>query len=230
MSKQITKVGIVGAGLIGQAIAKRALANGYSIMLSNSRGPETLTELAAALNCGAGTVRESAEFGDLIVVTIPFNAIDALDPEMFASKVVIDTCNHYPGRDGADAALDAMRETTGERLQRHLPQSRVVKAFNAIRHVDIEPHARAQGAHNRRALPIAGDDIEARYEVAMFLDRIGFDVVDVGPMSESWRFERAMPAYCVPFGRRSLARTLAGARRNERLAEGSWRTPRPIQP
>ena len=228
MTANIERVGIVGAGHIGQALARRAIAAGYEVMISNSRGPDTLRELASGLACRTGTVAEAAQFGDLVIVTIPFHAIASLDPSGFAGKVVIDTCNHYPGRDGPDAALDAMDDTSGERLQRRLRDARVVKAFNAIMQGDIERDARPAGAADRRALPIAGDDADARRAVAAFVDAIGFDVVDVGPMSECWRFERAMPAYCVPLGRRALAEALAGAKRNERLPEGSWRSPRAL--
>ena len=222
-------IGIVGAGFIGQAIARRALAAGYRVMLSNSRGPGTLVSVASELGCEAGEIGEAAAFGDRVVVAIPFNALPSLDSALFGGKVVIDTCNHYPGRDGPDNALDTMRETTGERMQRHLFSARVVKAFNAIMQADIGAHARPSGAPDRRALPIAGDAILARQQVVSFVNDIGFDVVDAGAMHECWRFERAMPAYCVPMSRRALAAALAGAERGRRLPEGSWKAPRPLQ-
>ena len=221
-------IGIVGAGNIGQAIARRALAAGYRVMLSNSRGPGTLVAVAAALGCEAGEIGEATAFGDRVVVAIPFRSLPSLVPALFRGKVVMDTGNHYPGRDGADSALDTMQETTGERMQRHLSSARVVKAFNAIMQADIGAHAQPSGAPNRRALPIAGDDIQARQQVAAFVNDIGFDVVDAGAMHESWRFERAMPAYCVPMGRRALEAALADAQRGRRLPEGSWRAARPL--
>lgn len=220
------KIGIIGAGYIGRALARLAVAAGDEVMIANSRDPSTLTSTAVALRCQTGTAEDAARFGDAVVVSVPFTAIGGLPAAALAGKLVLDTCNHYPQRDGADPALEAMTETTGERLAAVLPGARVVKAFNAILQGELETDARAPGAGDRRALPIAGDDAAARAEAAALIDRWGFDTVDAGSMAESWRFERAMPAYCIAFDRAGLTRALEGAVRGERLAEGSWRTAR----
>lgn len=228
------KLGILGAGLIAQAVATLALKNGHEVMVSNSRGPQTLGDLAASLGCQAGTAEEAAVFGDMVLVAIPFHACRTLSGASLAGKVVMDACNHYPGRDGADAALDAMTDTSGQVLARQLPGARVVKVFNAIMARDIVPHARASsassasGATDRRALPIAGDDAAARRQVAAFLDEIGYDAVDAGPLAESWRFERGMPGYCIPLRAASMTRALQAAQKGQRVPDGSWRGPREL--
>lgn len=200
-------------------------------MLSNSRGPHTIGELAAALGCQAGTAEEAAAFGEMVLVAIPFHACRTLSGASLAGKVVMDACNHYPGRDGADPALDAMSDTSGQVLARQVPGARVVKVFNAIMAKDIVPHARASsatGTPDRRALPIAGDDAAARQQVAAFLNEIGYDAVDAGPLAESWRFERGMPGYCIPLRSASMARALQAAEKGKRVPDGSWRTPREL--
>jgi hypothetical protein len=234
------KIGMLGAGLIAQAVATLARQKGHEVMVSNSRGPQTLGELAAALGCQAGTAEEAAAFGDIVLVAIPFHACRTLSARSLEGKVVMDACNHYPGRDGADAALDAMSDTSGQVLARQLPGARVVKVFNAIMAKDIVPHARVNGTNgtndtngtsdprDRRALPIAGDDAAARQQVATFLDEIGYDAVDAGPLAESWRFERGMPGYCIPLRSASMARALQAAEKGLRVPDGSWRTPREL--
>jgi len=217
------KIGMIGAGFIAQALALRCLQNGHAVMLSNSRGPETLATTVAGLGCLAGTVQEAADFGDAVVLTIPFHCYRAAPIEHLAGKIVMDTCNYYPNRDGSMAALDNRLTTTSEMVAEHLVKSKVVKAFNAILAKDLEADVQIPGFSGRRALPIAGHDIDAKNMVASLHQQFGFDVVDVGELSESWRFERAKPAYCFPLSKTDLLQKLAAAQRNSELAEGSWR-------
>ena len=195
-------IGLIGSGNIGTTVARLALAAGYDVVLSNSRGPETLEVLVKELGPGAraGTPAEAAEAGDLVVVTIPLYAYEGVPVGPLAGKVVIDTGNYLPDRDGQIAELDDQSVTTSELLQRHLTGSRVVKAFSNIYFVHLLALARGSGAPDRSALPIAGDDVEAKAAVSGFLDRIGYDTVDAGVLAEGWRFQFHTPAFVVPYG------------------------------
>jgi len=204
----VKTIGLIGSGHIGSQLARLAVANGYNVVLSNSRGPDTLRELAQELGARAraATVSDAAEAGDIVVVTIPLKSIDTVPVAPLAGKIVIDTNNYYPQRDGHIAELDAGKTTTSELLQRRLPTSKVVKAFNHIRAAALTDEAQPAGTANRRALAIAGNDAEAKAAVARLIDQFGFDVVDLGPLSESWRIERDMPGY----GPRRTAEQLRG--------------------
>ena len=221
------KIGIIGAGHIGQALTRAAVRNGHVVMLANSRGPQTLTDLAAELRTERGTAAQAATFGDVAIVSIPYKAIFELDSAAFACRIVLDTTNYYPARDGAIGRLEKHEATTSELVQQHLgPSARVVKFFNAIMDVDIPAYAMQRGAPTRRALPIAGDDAKAKRVASELVDQFGFDPVDAGTLADSWRFERAMPAYCLPFNSMGLTAALASAQRGVELPHGSWRTRR----
>ncbi|WP_242140461.1 NAD(P)-binding domain-containing protein [Sphingomonas sp. TREG-RG-20F-R18-01] len=216
------KIGSVGAGFIGRAVAKLAVEHGHQVMLSNSRGPRTLTSTAISVRAGIGKVADAVAFGDVVLLAIPFYAVADLDPAVFVGKIVMDACNYYPGRDEPVPELDDGFATTSEIVQRHFAGAKVVKAWNAILERDIEKDARPTGASDRRALPIAGNDSDAKLVVATLFDSLGYDVVDAGTLGEGWRFERARPAYCVRLDRAGLEDKLmeAGA---VQQAEGAWR-------
>jgi predicted dinucleotide-binding enzyme len=201
MTAKTSMVGFIGSGHIGGTVARLAVAAGYEVVLSNSRGPETLAGLVAELGgrARAASPAEAAAAGDLVVVSIPLSAYRSVPVEPLAGKVVVDTNNYYPARDGVIEELESGSATTSGLLQRHLGTARVVKAFNNIYFKHLLSLARPAGASDRSALPIAGDDGEARGVVAAFLNRIGFDAVDVGGLGESWRFEKDMPAYARPY-------------------------------
>ncbi|MGE4053838.1 MAG: NADPH-dependent F420 reductase, partial [Vicinamibacterales bacterium] len=190
-------IGLIGAGNIGTAVAKAAIAHGHNVVLSNSRGPETLSALIQELGpqAKAGTVEDAARAGDIVVVTIPLGKYRTVPVAPLAGKIVLDTNNYYPERDGNIAELDNESTTTSELLQAHLPTSKVVKAFNHIGAAHILSHAQPPGTKDRRALVIAGDDAGAKATVSRLLDQIGFDVVDAGPLSEGWRIQRDTPGY-----------------------------------
>jgi 8-hydroxy-5-deazaflavin:NADPH oxidoreductase len=191
----MTTFGIIGAGHIGTALAQAATDAGYDVVLSNSRGPETLADLVDALgdrpsrrgSIRAATAAEAGAAGDLVVVTVPVKAVPDVPVEPLAGKVVIDTNNYYPQRDGHIVALDDGTTTSSELLQQHLPSARVVKAFNHIPAAQITARRAPAGTPNRRALAIAGDDASAKEVVASFIDEIGFDVLDLdaGRMAEA---------------------------------------------
>lgn len=217
------KIGILGAGFLGRAMATLAQRHGHEVMISNSRDPRALISTAAVLGCALGTALEAAKFGDVVVVTVPFSSIDALPVAALDGKVVIDTCNYYPDRDGRIEALDSRSTTTSQMLAAALPGAKVVKAFNAILAKDLETDGKPADAPSRRALPFAGDDERARHVVRGLIDQFGFDPVDAGALADSWRFERAKPVYCIALDRAGIVEGLAAAQRDVELPHGSWR-------
>lgn len=211
----MTTLGIIGAGHIGSQVARAAVAHGYDVVIANSREPETLADLIAELGpkARAATPAEAGAAGDVVVVTVPLRAIDQVPVEPLAGKIVLDTNNYYFERDGHIDALDRGETTTSELLQQHLPTSRVVKAFNHIPAKDITVDVAPAGTPDRRALATAGDDAEAVSFVTDLYDQFGFDTVNIGPLSESWRVERDRPAYVVRQNADELRANLAIANR-----------------
>ena len=209
----VRTVGFIGAGNIGSQVARAAIAAGYDVVLSNSRGPETLADLVAELGpqARAATAEDAAQAGDLVVVTVPLLAVPQVPVQPLAGKTVIDTNNYYPQRDGQVAELDAETLTSSELLQRHLPDSHVVKGFNHIYARQITTDGTPAGSAERRALVIAGDDAVAKAQVTQLLDEIGFDTVDAGPLSESWRIQPDTPGYGPQLDAEELTAALAAA-------------------
>jgi predicted dinucleotide-binding enzyme len=195
----MTTIGIIGAGNIGSNVAKAAIAKGYDVVISNSRGPETLGDLIDELGAKAtpSTAQGAAEAGDIVVVAVPLKNYREVPVEPLAGKIVIDANNYYFERDGHIEALDNNETTTAQMLQDHLPEAKVVKGFNNINAADIPKDGTPAGTDNRRALPIAGDDADAKARVAALFDEFGYEAVDIGPLEDSWRVERDRPAYGV---------------------------------
>lgn len=211
----MTTIGLIGAGHIGSQLARLGVQHGYQVVLSNSRGPETLADLIAELgpNARAATPVEAAAAADIAVVTVPLRSITALPAAELVGKVVIDTCNYYPLRDGRIPALDNEDTTTSELVASHLPGAKVVKACNHIRAAALTAEAQPAGTPGRRALAIAGDDAAAKATVAALLDEFGFDVVDAGPLAEGWRSQRDTPAYVTRLTEGQLRQALSQAKR-----------------
>jgi len=208
-------IGLIGAGHIGAQLARLAVAHGHDVVISNSRGPETLTELVTELGpkARAATPVEAAKAGQIVVVTIPLRHYRTVPVEPLAGKIVVDTNNYYPQRDGQIAELDNESTTTAELLQAHLPASKVVKAFNHIYAAELTTDGRPAGTPNRRALVIAGDDPAAKATVTHLLDEFGFDTVDAGPLKEGWRIQRDTPGYGPRRTADELRQDLAAAKR-----------------
>jgi len=211
----VKTIGLIGAGHIGSQLARLAVKHGYDVVVSNSRGPETLKDLVRELGplARAGTPAQAASAGDIVVVTIPLKNVGDVPVAPLAGKIVIDTNNYYPERDGHIAELDNEETTTAELLQRHLPASKVVKAFNHLYAATLTTDGQPAGTPNRRALAIAGNDSDAKSVVGQLIDRFGFDVVDLGPLSESWRIQRDTPGYGPRRTADELRRDLAAAQR-----------------
>jgi 8-hydroxy-5-deazaflavin:NADPH oxidoreductase len=195
----MTTIGIIGAGNIGGQVARAAIGLGYDVVIANSRAPETLEGLVAELGprARAATAADAAAAAEVAVVAVPLRAYGDVPVEPLAGKIVLDANNYYWERDGHIEALDRGEATVSGLLQQHLPTSKVVKAFNQIMASDITTDGHPAGDPQRRALATASDHPDAVEFVTDLYDRLGFDAVDVGRLSESWRVERDRPAYVV---------------------------------
>jgi len=198
----MTTIGFIGSGMIGGTVARLSVAAGHRVVLSNSRGPETLHDLVAELGplAAAATTGEAAEAGDLVVVSIPVRAIADVPARPLAGKPVLDTCNYYSQRDGQIEVLDTGALTSSGLLQHHLPDAHVVKVFNNIYYRHLASLARPSGAPDRTVLPIAADNAAAKTAVTAYLDSIGYHAVDAGTLADSWHQEPGTPVYGAPYG------------------------------
>jgi len=192
-------IGIIGAGHIGSALAVRLVSLGHSVRIANSRGPETLKEVAEKTGATPVTAQEAARHGDIIVVTIPLKNIPQLPKDLFAGIAadvpVIDTSNYYPIlRDGQMPELEHGELTESEWVQQHLGRP-VVKVFNNIHAEHLQNNGLPKGTAGRIALPVAGDDADAKQKVMGLVEELGFDPVDDGSLHESWRQQPGTPCY-----------------------------------
>jgi predicted dinucleotide-binding enzyme len=181
------RIGVIGAGNIGGTAARLFADAGHDVVISNSRGPETL---AAEEGDGvrAGTVEEASEHGDVVLLAIPFKARETLPADELSDTIVVDAMNYYPSRDGHVPELDDDIVTSTELLGRHLYGSRLVKAFNTLEAGTLEDEGgRAAGDHSRLVLFVSGDDGLAKRTVMELIDEIGFDPVDLGTLAEGGR-------------------------------------------
>ncbi|MES1947582.1 coenzyme F420-dependent NADP oxidoreductase [Salinisphaera sp. C84B14] len=210
------KIGIIGAGNIGGNLARLFRDAGHEVSVS-ARRPEHIDIDGVQI----ATPEQAALFGDIVIVAVPLIAAGDLPLSALRDKVVVDTMNYYPERDGRIAELDAFETTTSEWAARHAPGAIWVKAFNSILAMDL-PREDRPAVEGGRALPLAGDDANAKARIAQLHANIGFEAVDTGSPSESWRFERAMPAYCIPVNHAELVAKLAQAERGQELPHNSW--------
>ncbi|MFD5831811.1 NADPH-dependent F420 reductase [Lentzea sp. NPDC060358] len=194
-------LGIIGTGPVGAGVARRAVDAGLDVVLSNSRGPESLTGLITALgrNARAATPAEVARTTDVILAAVPFAAHERLSRAELDGKIVLDPMNYVVTDEWRRPELDRDELTSSELVQRHLAGSRVVKVFHSIGSPQINQLHRAGGAADRTAIPLHGDDPAAKKEVAGLLDVLGFDAVDLGPLAQSWRTEPGTPLYATPY-------------------------------
>ncbi|HET7212564.1 MAG TPA: NAD(P)-binding domain-containing protein [Terriglobia bacterium] len=217
------KIGIIGAGEIGGTLTRRFAALGYDVSVANSRGPETLANLARETGAKAVTAREAARAGELVVVTIPEGKVPNLPKDLFAGVpddvVVVDTGNYYPQqRDGRIVGIeDGMIESRW--VESQLGRS-VIKVFNTMNYKRLLGNGRPRGTPGRIALPVAGDDRRAKQIVMRLVDELGFDPVDAGGLDDSWRQQPGTPVYDVDRDAAGVRRALTEAS-PERLPE--WR-------
>lgn len=207
------KIGIIGAGEIGGTLTRRFAALGHDVSVANSRGPETLADLAAETGAKAVTVYNAARAGELVVVTIPQGKVPNLPKDLFVGVpddvVVVDTGNYYPQRDGRIAGVeDGMIESRWVETQLGRP---VVKAFNTMNYKRLLERGRPKGTPGRIALPVAGDDQRAKRAVMQLVEELGFDPVDAGGVADSWRQQPGTPVYDVDRDAAGVRRALTEA-------------------
>ncbi|MBE4748409.1 NAD(P)-binding domain-containing protein [Corallococcus sp. ZKHCc1 1396] len=214
------KIGIIGAGLIGGTLARRWVKLGHEVSIANSRGPDTLRELAAETGAKAVTAQEAARAGEVVVVTIPQKAVPELPKDLFANVprdvVVIDTGNYYPVRDGSIAALEG-GQVESEWVASLLGRP-VIKAFNNIFFQSLLEKGTPKGTPGRIALPVAGEPPEARAKVLKLVEELGFDAIDAGSLADSWRQQPGTPVYTQDLDAAGVKKALAAAERS-RLPE-----------
>lgn len=208
------KIGIIGAGNIGGALARRLTELGHEVSVANSRGPETLRDLEAETGCTAVTAQEAARGKDVVVVTVPESKVPQLPEDLFEGVadgvVVIDTGNYYPRH--RDGRIDAIEEGTPESVWVVEQLGRpIIKAFNNIYAQHLRDHGQPQGTPGRIALPVAGDDQAAKSTVMGLVEELGFDAVDAGSLEESWRQQPETPVYAADLDADGVRRALAEA-------------------
>jgi 8-hydroxy-5-deazaflavin:NADPH oxidoreductase len=210
------KIGIIGAGMIGGTLARRLVDLGHEVAIANSRGPETIRELAAKVGATAVTAAEAARRGEIVIVTIPQRAVADLPKDLFAGVpadvVVIDTGNYYPSRDGSIPAIEEGQPESAW-VAEHLGRP-VIKAFNNIYFQSLLEKGTPKGTAGRIALPVAGDSPDARAKVLRLVDELGFDPVDAGSIEESWRQQPGTPCYTKDLEAPRLKEALAAADRS----------------
>lgn len=208
------RIGIIGAGNIGSALARRFTELGHEVSVANSRGPETLREVERETGAKAATVHEAARDKDVVVVTIPQRNVPRLPEDLFEGVadevVVVDTGNYYPRqRDGRIEEIEqGMPESVWVSAQLGRP---VIKAFNNIYAVHLRDHGRPGGSPDRIALPVAGDDQRAKSVVMGLVEELGFDAVDAGGLEESWSQQPGTPVYATDLDAEGVRRALAQA-------------------
>jgi predicted dinucleotide-binding enzyme len=211
------KIGIIGAGNIGSALAGHFRKLQHTVLIANSRGPETLSQVERATGAVPVAISDAAKRVDLLVIAIPMKSVPLLPKDLLSelppSSPIIDTGNYYPLRDGVIPEIERgviESEWTSLVLGR-----RVVKAFNNIVADSLLHKGLPKGSKGRIALPVSGDDIKSKQMVTALLDRVGFDAVDAGPLSESWRYQPGTPAYCPDPTIEQLRKLLQRAKRDK---------------
>jgi predicted dinucleotide-binding enzyme len=209
------KIGIIGAGNIGGALAVRWVQLGHDVVISNSRGPQTLDEVVSATGATAVEAKEAARGRDVAVITIPQLKVPDLPGDLFTGVsddvVVINTNNYYPRR--RDGRIEAIENgmTESRWVAERVGRPAVVKAFNNVQALHLRDHGHPPGDPERFALPYAGDDPAAKATVAALIEELGFDAVDGGGLDDSWRQQPGTAAYGTDLGADALRAALAGA-------------------
>jgi 8-hydroxy-5-deazaflavin:NADPH oxidoreductase len=214
------KIGIIGASNIGSALALHFRRLGHTVQIANSRGPETLSQIARKTGATPADISETARGVDLLVISIPMKSVPSLPrnllPDLPSSSPIIDTGNYYPLRDGVIAEIKAgmvESEWTSRVLGRP-----VIKVFNNIVADSLLHKGFPKDSNGRIALPVSGDDEKSKKIVMTLVDEMGFDAMNAGPLSESWRYQPGTPAYCPDPTIQQLPLLLQRAKRDKAAA------------
>jgi 8-hydroxy-5-deazaflavin:NADPH oxidoreductase len=202
------RIGIIGSGNIGGTLTRRLRELGHDVTVANSRGPDSLRDLAAETAAVAGTVDDAAAEADVVVLAVPLRAVPALPADAFRDRVVVDANNYYPQRDGRITAIEN-GQTSSRWTADQLAGARIVKAFNNIQSRHLREYGRPPGSPDRIALPVAGDDEADKRLVMQLVDELGFDPVDAGMLDESWRQQPGAAAYATNLDADRLREALA---------------------
>ncbi|MFC0101155.1 NADPH-dependent F420 reductase [Micromonospora marina] len=206
------EIGIIGSGHIGGTLTRRLRSLGHDVAVANSRGPQSLADLAADTGARAVPVEDAVRDAELVVIAIPLKAVPQLPAALFDGKLVVDANNYYPQRDGDIAELLDRSLSSSRWTADHLKGARVVKVFNNIQAAHLMDAGKPAGTAGRIALPVAGDDADAKRIVMGLVDELGFDPVDAGTLDESWRQQPDTPVYGTDRDADGVREGLAAAR------------------
>lgn len=202
-------IGILGAGRVGTAIARRALAAGYQVHIASSRSPAEIELVLQFVAPGAiaETAAEVVAASDIIVLALPLSKYRSLDPAALAGKIVVDAMNYWAPTDGTLPEFEGA-PSSAEVIADFLPDARLLRSFNHMGYHEIDGEARPSGDPERRAMALAGNDAPARAVLAGVIDRMGFDPVDAGPLAAARGFAIGTPVFGAPLGRNELQAAL----------------------
>ncbi|WP_431880166.1 NADPH-dependent F420 reductase [Micromonospora marina] len=206
------EIGIIGSGHIGGTLTRRLRSLGHDVAVANSRGPQSLADIAAETGARAVPVEDAVQDAELVVIAIPLKAVPQLPAALFDGKLVVDANNYYPQRDGDIAELLDRSLSSSRWTADHLKGARVVKVFNNIQAAHLMDEGKPAGAAGRIGLPVAGDDADAKRIVMGLVDELGFDPVDAGTLDESWRQQPDTPVYGTDRDADGVREGLAAAR------------------
>ncbi|RLL64624.1 3-hydroxyisobutyrate dehydrogenase [Ochrobactrum soli] len=208
------KIGVIGAGNIGATLARKLAASGHEVKIANSKGPESLRALAHDIGATTVTKEGALEDVDVVILSIPFSSYRELTCHFLKvprNTIVVDTSNYYPFRDGVISGIDGgIPESVWVELQLGLP---VIKAWNAALATTLAERGSPKGTAGRIAIPVSGDEPASKSIIMGLVEETGFDAVDAGVLSESWRQQPGTPAYCTELTKDELVLALESADR-----------------